>query len=108
MNWFYQLSVTVMLPKKKKNIKEHTPNWSQFPFHQHRILIIKGSGSGKTNWLFNVISQQTDIIDKIYLYGKYPYEAKYHFFTNKRESTRLMHLSDAKAFIPYSNDMDDI
>ena len=35
--------------KKKKNIKEHTPNWSQFPFHQHRILIIKGSGSGKTN-----------------------------------------------------------
>ena len=55
-----------------------------------------------------MISQQTDIIDKIYLYGKYPYEAKYHFFTNKRESTRLMHLSDAKAFIPYSNDMDDI
>ena len=55
-----------------------------------------------------MISQQTDIIDKIYLYGKYPYEAKYHFFTNKRDSTRLMHLNDAKAFIEYSNDMGDI
>ena len=55
-----------------------------------------------------MISQQTDIIDKLSLYGKYPYEAKYHFFTNKRESTRLMHLNDAKAFIEYSNDMGDI
>ena len=34
--------------------------------HPHRILIIVGSGSGKTNALFNLIKEQDDI-DKIYL-----------------------------------------
>ena len=49
------------------------------------MLIFGGSGSGKTNSLFNLISQQPDI-DKIYLYVKDPYEAKYEFLINKRES----------------------
>ena len=40
--------------------------------------------SGKTNLLFNLISQQPDI-DKKYLYAKDPYEAKYQFLTNKRK-----------------------
>ena len=39
-------------------------------------LIIGGSGSGKTNALLNLISNQPDI-DKIYLYAKDPYEDKY-------------------------------
>ena len=69
--------------------------------------MIGGSGSGKTNSLFNLINQQPDI-DKIYLYAKDPYEAKYQFLINKRESTGLKHLNDSKAFIKYSNDMDDI
>ena len=38
---------------KKENIKEHNPNWPQIPDHPYRILIIGGSGSGKTNLLFN-------------------------------------------------------
>ena len=50
----------------KEKIKEHNPNfWSQIPDHSYRILIIGDSGSGKTNSLFNLISQQADI-DKIY------------------------------------------
>ena len=49
------------------------------------MLIFGGSGSGKTNSLFNLISQQPDI-DKIYLYVKDRYEAKYEFLINKRES----------------------
>ena len=65
------------------------------------------SGSAKTNSLFNIISQQPDI-DKVYLCAKDPYEAKYQFLINKRESTGLKHLNDSKAFIKYSNDMDDI
>ena len=69
--------------------------------------MIGGSGSGKTNSLFNLINQQPDI-DKIYLYAKDPYEAKYQFLINKRESRGLKHLNDSKAFIKYSNDMDDI
>ena len=39
---------------------------------------------------------------------KDPYEAKYQFLINKRESTALKHFNDSKAFIEYSNDMDDI
>ena len=45
----------------KENIQEHNPNWLQIPDHPYRILIIGGSGSGKTNTLFNLISRQSDI-----------------------------------------------
>ena len=83
----------------KENIKEHNSNWQQIPDHPYRILTIAGSGSRKANSLFNLISQQPDI-DKIYLYGKDPYEAK-HILINKLESTGLKHLNDSKAFIEY-------
>ena len=63
-------------------MKGHNTNWSQITDHPYRILIIGGSGSGKTNSLFNLISQQRDI-DKIYLYTKDPYEAKYQFLIIK-------------------------
>ena len=53
----------------KENRKENNPNWLQVPDHPYRTLIIGGSGSGKTNSLFNLISRQPDI-DKIYLYPK--------------------------------------
>ena len=43
------------------------------------MLINGGSGSGKRNSFFNLISQQPDI-DKIYLHAKDPYEAKYTNF----------------------------
>ena len=35
------------------------------PDHPYRIIIIGGSGSGKTNALINLINEQNDI-DKIY------------------------------------------
>ena len=53
----------------KENMKEHSTNWLQIPDHPYRILIIGGSGFGKTNVLLNVISHQPDI-DKIYLLAK--------------------------------------
>ena len=55
----------------KENIKEHNPNWSQILDLPQRILIIGESGYLKTNWLLNLINQQSDI-DKIYLYAKDP------------------------------------
>ena len=39
---------------------------------------------------------------------KDPYEVKYQFLTNKRESTCLKHFNDSKAFIEYLNNMVDI
>ena len=58
----------------------------------------------KNKVLLNLINYQP-YIDKIYLYAKNPYEAKYQLLINKRESTGLKHFNDPKAFIEYSNDM---
>ena len=57
--------------------------------------------------MFNLIIQQPDI-DKIYLFAKHPYEANYKFLINKRESIGLKHFNDSKAFIKYSNNMNNI
>ena len=43
-----------------------------------------------------------------YLHAKDPYEAKYQFLINKRESIGLKHFNDPKAFIEYSNDMQNV
>ena len=55
----------------------------------------------------SLINKQPDI-DEIYLYAKDPYEAKYQFLINKRESTGLKHFNDTQAFIEYSDDMQDV
>ena len=89
------------------NKTEHNLNWPYIPDHPYRILIIGGSGSGKTNALLNLINNQPDI-DKIYLHAKDPYEDKYQFLINKRESIGVKHFNDPKAFTEYSNDMHDV
>ena len=91
----------------KENIKEHNPNWPQIHCHPYKILIIKGSRSAERNLLFSLVIHQRDI-DKPYLYVKVPYEPKYQLLINRRESKGLKNLNGSKAFIKYSNDMDDI
>ena len=49
--------------------KKYNEKWPYIPDHPYRILIIGGSGSGKTNILLNLIIEQEDI-DKMYLYAK--------------------------------------
>ena len=73
----------------------------------HILLIIGGSGSGKTNVLLNVIENQPDI-DKIYFYAKDPYEAKYQYLINIREKLGLKRFNDSKVLIEYSNDMRNV
>ena len=90
-----------------ENKTEHNKNWPYIPDHPCRILIIGGSGYGKTNVSLNLIEKQPDI-DKIYLYAKDPYEAEYQYLINKRECVGIDHFKDPKAFIEYSNDMDDV
>ena len=81
-----------------ENIIEHNSRWHYIPDHPYRILIIGGSRSGKTNASLNLINNQPDI-DKIYLYAKDPYEAKYQYLIKKREKVGLDHFNDPKAFI---------
>ena len=90
-----------------ENNKERNEKWPFIPDHPYRILIIGGSGSGKTNALLNLIKEQDDI-DKIYLYAKDLSEPKYEFLIKKREDVGIKYCNDPNAFIECSNRMDDV
>ena len=92
---------------RNENNKEHDEKWPYIPNHPYRILIIGCSGSGKTNALLNLISQENDI-DKIYLYAKDLSEPKYEFLIKKCEDAGTKHFNDSNAFIECSNTMDDV
>ena len=59
-----------------ENKTKHNKNWPYIPDHPYRILIIGGSGSGKTNAMINLINEQNNI-DKTYLYARDLSEPKY-------------------------------
>ena len=67
----------------KEDIKENNPNQSQNPDYPYIILIVGGSGSGKTNALLNLVSHQPDV-DKIYLDAKDLYKGQNQLVINKR------------------------
>ena len=92
-----------------KNNKKHNEKWPYIPDHPHRVFIIGGSGSGKTNTLFNLIKEQDyhDVIDKIYLHAKYWSEPKCECLIKKCEVAGTKHVNDPKAFIVCLNVMDD-
>ena len=50
-------------------IIKNNEKWPYIPDHLHRIIIIGGSGSGKTHALINLINEKNDT-DKIYLYAR--------------------------------------
>ena len=72
-----------------------------------RMLIIGPSGSGKASTLLHLINNLYPI-DKIYLYAKDIHEPKYEYLINRREQAGINNVDDPKAFIEYSNDMDDM
>ena len=85
----------------------HNPNWPYIPDHPYRILIIGCSGSGKTSVLLK-LKHQRPHIGKIYLYVKDPFESKYHLLINGREKVEIRILKNPKAFIDYSQIIDDL
>ena len=71
-----------------ENNIEHNEKWPYIPDHPCKILIIGGSGSGKTNALINLINEQNDV-DKIYVYARDLNEPKYEYLIKKREDAGL-------------------
>ena len=69
-------------------------------------IILTGYRSQKINALLKLINTQPDT-DKIYMYAKDPFEAKYQYLMNKREKVGLNHYDDPKAFIEYLTGMQD-
>ena len=105
-----------MMMRNYDHLVEINPNL-KWPY---RILIIDGSGSGKTKFTkLNLKNkkqktkktklkknQQPDF-DKIYLYAKDPFESKYQFLINREEKVEIKKLKNPKAFIDYSQAIDD-
>ena len=97
---YKMLNLDDIVSNKKKSSLER----NDWPF---RMLIIGPSGSGKTNTLLNLIDNFHPI-DKIYLYAKDTDEKKYQYLINKREQVGIKNLNDPRAFMEYSNDMNDV
>ena len=73
-----------------ENKTEHNLKWPCISDNPYRMLVIGGSRSKKTNALLNLINSQPDI-DKVCLYAKDPYEAKYQFsFIKKKHRIKTL------------------
>ena len=90
---------------------KHNPNLPYIPDHPQIILIIGCSGSGKTNVLLNLIKINYQI------WTKFTYRSKIHsnrcqfkcqLHINGREEGRIKKLKNPKAFIDYSQTIDDV
>ena len=71
------------------------------------MSIIRGSESGKTNVLINLINEQKDI-DKINLYARDLSEPKCKYLIKKRGDVEIKHVNNLNAFIECPNTMDDV
>ena len=94
-----------------KNNAKHNPKWPYIPDHPYKILLTGGSGSGKANALLNLIREHDSVVltDKIYLYAKDLNEPKYNLLIKKLEEAGICLINpNPKAFIEYSNTMDDV
>ena len=73
----------------------YNPNWTYIPDHPEGILIITGSGSGKTNVLLILIKHHRPIdnrqrsIDKIYLLSKIHLNQSINYLSTEEKKLEL-------------------
>ena len=73
---------------------------SYIPDQPFKILIIGGSGSGKTNVLLNLIKHRGRPDNyKIYLCVKDLFESKYQLLIDGREKVGIKHLKNPKELV---------
>ena len=78
------------------NIKKCNGSCPKIPHHRYWILIIGGSGTGKTNILLNLIHNQPDS-DKIYIYTKDTFDNKFQLISDNHYQTGIKNCKDAEA-----------
>ena len=76
--------------------------------HPYRVLIIGGSGSGNPNVLLSLIKHQRSDLEKNCLYLKDPFRSQYQLLIKWREKVRIKKLKNLKAFIDYSQTIDEV
>ena len=86
----------------------HNLNWPYIHDLPYRILIIGGSGSGKTNMLLNLTKHQRPNIDKIYLHVEDPFVSKYQLLVNWIENVGIKTLKNPKTCIDFSQTIEDV
>ena len=87
--------------------KENKKKWPFMSDNSYRILIIGGYVSKQLDTLLNLIKIKNDI-DKIYLHPKDLSKPKNQSLIKKGDDAEIKHLNDPKAFIEFSNSMDDV
>ena len=78
------------------NIKKYNGSCPKIPHHPYRILVIDGSGTGKTNILLNLIHNQPDS-DKIYIYTKDTFDNKFQLIPENHYQTGIKNCKDPEA-----------
>ena len=73
----------------------HNPNWPYIPDHPYRVFIIVSLRSGKTNVLWTTNAKDPSV-------------SKYQLLINGRGKVGIKNLKNPKAFIDYSQKIDDI
>ena len=61
MQWYDKTEMINFDDYSSENKTEHNQKWPYIPDHPYRIVITRGSGSGKRNTLLNLIENQPDI-----------------------------------------------
>ena len=89
-----------------RNNEHHNKKWQYIPDHSYRMLTIENLDREKL--IICLFDKRTSDcpIDKIYLFARNLNEPKYHLLIKKREEA-VIYINELKAFIEYSNTMDD-